>query len=235
MSYTVYKHTSPSRKVYIGITSMSCKERWKNGAGYKSCVLLNRAIQKYGWENFKHEILFTGLTKEEAEAKEIELIAFYRSTDPDHGYNMERGGDSLGKHSEETLKKMSENRKGKCVGKENPFYGKQHSNEWVESHLRGKNNPMFGVKGSNHPRYGIKHTKEAIEKMKEAKKGKYFGASNPNAKRILCVETGEVFECAQDACKKMNVNASSISTVLHGKGKTTGGYHWQFIDVRFAK
>lgn len=231
MSYTVYKHTSPSSKVYIGITSQLPEERWKNGKGYKTCVLLNRAIQKYGWENIKHEVLFTGLTKEEAEQKEIELIAFYHSADPDHGYNMELGGASLGKHSEETLKKMSENRKGKCIGKNNPFYGKRHSDEWIESHLCGKNNPMYGVKGKNHPRYGVKHTAEALEKMKEAKKGKHSGASNPNAKRIVCVETAEVFDCIQTACKKMNANASCVSEVLHGKRKTAGGYHWQFVSV----
>ena len=33
--YTVYKHTSPSGKVYIGITCRKPKYRWNNGKGYK--------------------------------------------------------------------------------------------------------------------------------------------------------------------------------------------------------
>lgn len=35
-NYTVYRHTSPSGKVYIGITSMNPEKRWgKNGYGYR--------------------------------------------------------------------------------------------------------------------------------------------------------------------------------------------------------
>jgi hypothetical protein len=36
------------------------------------------AIKKYGWENIKHEVLFEGLTKQEADKKEIELITYYK-------------------------------------------------------------------------------------------------------------------------------------------------------------
>lgn len=34
-SYTVYKHTSPSGKVYIGITCRKPEYRWNHGKGYK--------------------------------------------------------------------------------------------------------------------------------------------------------------------------------------------------------
>ena len=34
-NYTVYKHTSPIGKVYIGITKMNPIRRWSNGKGYK--------------------------------------------------------------------------------------------------------------------------------------------------------------------------------------------------------
>lgn len=34
-SYTVYKHTSPSGKVYIGITKKKPEYRWNHGRGYK--------------------------------------------------------------------------------------------------------------------------------------------------------------------------------------------------------
>lgn len=32
--YTVYKHISPSNKVYIGITSRKPELRWRKGNGY---------------------------------------------------------------------------------------------------------------------------------------------------------------------------------------------------------
>ena len=64
MGYTVYKHTSPSGKVYIGITKRKPEYRWNKGKGYrKDQLLFYRAIKKYGWDNFTHEILYTGLSE----------------------------------------------------------------------------------------------------------------------------------------------------------------------------
>lgn len=73
-SFCVYKHTSPNGKVYIGITCQKPSYRWSEGNGYKNNVYFYRAIQKYGWESFQHEVLFTGLSKENARKKEVELI-----------------------------------------------------------------------------------------------------------------------------------------------------------------
>ena len=61
MAYTVYKHTSPSGKVYIGITSIDPAKRWKQG--YSHNKHFSMAIKKYGWENIKSEIIASGLTK----------------------------------------------------------------------------------------------------------------------------------------------------------------------------
>ena len=92
-NFKVYMHTSPNGKRYIGITSQRPVHRWGgNGYGYIDNTYFWRAIQKYGWDNFQHEILFEGLTKEEAEQKEIELIAHYDSTNPSKGYNITAGG-----------------------------------------------------------------------------------------------------------------------------------------------
>lgn len=92
--YVVYKHTSPNGKCYIGMTRQNPPEkRWGyNGNGYCDNEHFSRAISKYSWENIRHEILFVNLTKEEAEQKEIELIAFYDSMNPEKGYNMTPGG-----------------------------------------------------------------------------------------------------------------------------------------------
>lgn len=90
-NYIVYKHTSPSNKVYIGITRQNVTNRWSNGFEYQTQQYFFRAIVKYGWINFKHEILFDGLTKEEALSKEKELIAQYHSSDIHYGYNIDDG------------------------------------------------------------------------------------------------------------------------------------------------
>lgn len=91
--YKVYKHTSPNGKVYIGITNQKPERRWcKNGQGYKENEYFCRAIEKYGWNNFNHEILAENLTEEEACNMEIKLIEEFNSTDRSCGYNRHSGG-----------------------------------------------------------------------------------------------------------------------------------------------
>lgn len=111
-NFTVYKHTSPSGKVYIGITQQRPEDRWQGGLGYRRNPHFFRAILQYGWDNFKHEILATGLTKEAACAAEVALIASHRSTDKARGYNLTTGGECF-KHSSESIQLMSQRRKGK--------------------------------------------------------------------------------------------------------------------------
>lgn len=124
--YYVYMHTSPSGKVYIGITRNKPEKRWgKGGNGYKTQQYFWRAICKYGWNNFDHKILYSYLTKEEAEQIEINLIDYYKSDQRDYGYNVEHGGNSTGKISDETRKKISESNKGR----ESPNKGKPMSNK----------------------------------------------------------------------------------------------------------
>ena len=109
-NYTVYMHISPNGKRYIGITRRIPEKRWgKNGNGYKKHEYFYNAIQKHGWDNFEHIIIENNLTKEQAENMEIELIAKYRSTEQDRGYNIDNGGNTTGTHSIETRKKMSKN------------------------------------------------------------------------------------------------------------------------------
>ena len=78
-TFCVYKHTAPNGKVYIGITSRIAEKRWNNGHNYKQNKHFYNAIQKYGWNNFEHEIIFNNLSKEEACEEEKNLIAKYNS------------------------------------------------------------------------------------------------------------------------------------------------------------
>ena len=124
-NWVVYVHIFPNGKKYFGITCKMPDKRWENGHGYtkNGQPVMYHAIQKYGWENIKHEILFTNLTKKEAELKEKKLIALYKTNCKKYGvlygYNMTDGGEGTLGHvvSEEARKKMSEKRIGKYKGK----------------------------------------------------------------------------------------------------------------------
>ena len=113
INYKVYMHTVPNGKRYIGITMLELEGRWQKGKGYKN-QLFDRAIKKYGWENIKHTVLFSGLTKEQSKEKEIQLIAEYNCTNLENGYNVTIGGEGSNgfSPSEETRKKISESHKG---------------------------------------------------------------------------------------------------------------------------
>ena len=201
-NYFVYKHTCPNGKIYIGITSQKPTKRWKNGFGYRKDSHIYNAIIKYGWDNIKHEILFSNLTKDQAENKEIELIKLYRSTDRRYGYNIENGGNSVGKHSEESKRKASLH---------NPKYmlGKHHSKEVREKISKAN-------KGENNAFYGKKHEIEIIKQL-----------SIP----VMCIETEKIYYGAKEAARELNLKTyTHICSCCKGKRETAGGYHWRYVS-----
>lgn len=75
--------------------------------------------KKYGWDNFDHIIICSGLSKEEACSMEIELIEKYQTTNKDYGYNLTSGGDCP-ILSSEAREKMSQAMKGNTNGLGHP-------------------------------------------------------------------------------------------------------------------
>lgn len=91
IKYSLYIHINKSddNKAYVGI-SKNPKKRWRKGLGYATQPKFYYAIQKYGWNNFKHIILLEGLTLEEAWKKEKEYIKKFDTIND--GYNVHEGG-----------------------------------------------------------------------------------------------------------------------------------------------
>lgn len=91
--YSVYKHTCPNGKIYIGITSLEPEQRWNKGRGYSNNYHFFNAIIKYGWDNILHSVLHRGLAQRDAQIMEAQLIAQYHSDNPQYGYNNTVGGE----------------------------------------------------------------------------------------------------------------------------------------------
>lgn len=118
-NYMVYCHTNKvNDKRYVGITCRkNPNHRWVNGHGYNKNQYFSRAIKKYGWDNFDHEMLAENLSENEAKQLEVEYIAKWNLIDRNKGYNLTVGGEGIAgfTHTEETKKKISKSAKGKIV------------------------------------------------------------------------------------------------------------------------
>ena len=112
--YKIYAHINKENgKIYIGQTKQTLNNRFMNGYGYRTCPHFWNAIQKYGWDNFEHIVLFENISLELANIIEEELIEKYNTRNSLFGYNINFGGDN---HviPEETKKKMKEKAK-ECI------------------------------------------------------------------------------------------------------------------------
>ena len=115
-SYCIYKHTSPSGKSYIGLTSSystrSKGHRKDAEKGNKKPFYC--AIRKYGWNEFTHEILKEELTLEEANFYEQFYIEQFNSHHP-NGYNLTKGGEGTKGYvySAEDKQRISDSIKGR--------------------------------------------------------------------------------------------------------------------------
>lgn len=207
-SWCVYMHEHRgSGKKYIGITGQRPEKRWKNGRGYKGCPYFTAAIEKHGWDAFRHEVLYTGLTKDEAERLEVELIAKYDTTDRAKGYNAAAGGNTTAGYTipEQGRRNISA-----------AHVGRGHTPETRERMSQSRT-------GAGNSFYGKHHTQAAIEANVRAHGGRF----------VLCVETHELYTSLGAAERATGVNRYQISGCCNNKPgcKTAGGYRWQFVDT----
>lgn len=245
--WSVYKHTSPSGKVYVGI-AQDVHHRWRgDGSGYKGSTRIWYAIQKYGWENFKHEILAHGLTLQGASELEKTLIRLYKATDANYGYNLRSGGYD-GTNHPETRKKLSEALKGHSVSdKVRNLFKERNSipvicietGEIFESSADAANKMNLCVTSINKATLGKQATCGGyhFEKLHEHENGtaKKFVPSPHEYRRVRCVTTGEEYSNVCDASRKTGLSRRGISYACNGVHETCGKMRWEFIDPEDRK
>lgn len=218
--YTVYQHRNKiNGKVYIGITMQTPEQRWRHGEGYKSSPHFYAAIQKYGWDNFEHNILFQNLTKEEACKKEQELIAKYNSMNREYGYNSTSGGDIF-VMNEETKQKISRSLMGNKNGLGHPCSEekkKKISEAQKGRHLTEEHKQKFSEAAKKRHTPCSEQAKENIRKAS-------------HKKPIYCEELNKVFESVQECSRQLGIPATNISKLCNGRGKTLKGYHLRYYD-----
>lgn len=218
-TYFVYMHTNKiNGKRYIGITGQkTTARRWHNGKGYSQQRRFYNSIISHGWDAFDHEILYEGLTKEEAEAKEAELIKKYGSNDIRYGYNIENGGrvHKLSEEQKEHLRKINT--------------GKRHTEEvkqkMRESHIGLSRAWMTGRKPSASTR----------AKMSEKRKG----PNNPRAKKVYQFDlSGKLvasYEYMGQIKTALGISCTGhISQCCSGKRGKAHGFMWSYTPEEKA-
>ena len=113
--YSIYVHTFPDGKKYVGMTSQDVENRWQLGWGYKDQKNVFKAINSVGWNNIQHEVIETVEDKKTALKREEYYTLLWHSNEPEFGYNIlagNTGARRLGYHdSEETKRRKSEKMK----------------------------------------------------------------------------------------------------------------------------
>jgi group I intron endonuclease len=101
----IYILTFPNMKSYVGQTTRRLSKRFSEHRQEDSnCILLKRAIDKYGWDSIT--IITNEMPNEKLDDQEEFLIDSLRTLSP-NGYNL-RGGGSRGKDSQDTCERKSE-------------------------------------------------------------------------------------------------------------------------------
>lgn len=122
-NYKVYCLTNIiTNEKYIGTTKQKMYDRFKAGKGYKPTTKINLAIEKYGWENFTHNILCE--TNSKNIAGEMEKYYIQEFDTINNGYNIQSGGFKkfIGKSpTQEERLKASLIRKGKHYSSKTEF------------------------------------------------------------------------------------------------------------------
>ena len=201
----IYKITNKlNGKVYIG-QSVDIDTRWRQHVNAKDNFAIHRAIQKYGKENFKFEVLLE-CPVDMLNVWERDMIALYDCISP-KGYNLTEGGEGY-QCSEETKIKISNVRKGIPRSEETKIKisNTRKGMHLSEGHKRKISEALKGIPLSEETRLkmsnvhkgiphseetkikisnahkGILHSEETKHKISESKKGRHWKIEN--GKRI---------------------------------------------------
>ena len=200
VKWSVYMHTCPNGKVYVGITSRPCEERWQRGHGYRNNKHFHSAIVKYGWNNITHDILHEGIPKEDAKMYEAELIQYMQSTNPMFGYNHSKGGEG-----------------------KSGFVPTAETREKIRRKLTGTHRPESVKQKLSAARSGKTLSDECKAKIRNSCKG-------INAKKVVCVTTGVVYESASEAARITGVSRSGITACCRGETPACRMFVWKYIE-----
>lgn len=223
-TYFIYKLTAPNGKIYIG-QAININRRFSSyrNLNCKNQPKLYNSIKKYGWENFKKEILFDGVISQ-IQINEIETK--YISKYIKNGLNLcEIGsGGNYKKGSEHFASKsvLQINKKFEIVSEfESGTDAAEHNNipqSCISLSCRTNNPFSHGY----YWRFKEEYNKRELIDI--------VNSPHPSSERIIQLNKNGEFirywDSQYKASKELNINQANIWRVLNGEGMTCGGFKW---------
>lgn len=211
--WVVYLHTNLiNHKKYVGITCTKKPEyRWgSKGQGYKQQAKFYNAIKKYGWENFSHEILASGLTEEEALDLETYYIEKYNSID--NGYNILLH-EIQSYHREKPVYCITTKKLYSSI-KEAALDTKTQPSRIIQN-CKGQIGPIGGLN------WGYWDSEKSTYHHKD-----FHPKINYKPAPIYCVELNKIYPTIVSAQREFNLDERALYKALNGKRNGCGGCHF---------
>lgn len=222
-----------NNKVYVGQTRQEISNRW---AGHKHDAQrreyhtsISKAIQKYGAENFKIELLEKIIVDTEKELnkqldeREMYYIAKYHSLTHENGYNITKGGDNISE-----VQKV----KTYCFTPDGKFVGEFESRADAGRFVGARGEDVAGAilrKGLCKGYYFTSNMDFDYIKKERPMRDIPIDVYNLEGKKIYsyksCVEAG----------KKMNLDSGDIYRVCNGKNAFYHNYVFRYYYDNFDK
>lgn len=221
-------------KKYIG-QSRNLIKRWgqhkTESRRDKPNLIVDKAIKKYGIDNFSFEILFE-CPLDMLDDWETDMIRLYDSVRP-RGYNCV---DKCNGVSEEVRLKLSESMKENNPMK-NPDVADKVRNKLIGTHHNRVTEYQIEVTKKrmkeNNPMKNPEVAKKVSMKITGRKQDKERVIRNSKHTNILQFSKDGKFikkwDLVSDITKELGVDHCCIYAVLNGKQKTAGGYIWRCI------
>ena len=221
-------------KKYIG-QSRNLIKRWgqhkTESRRDKPNLIVDKAIKKYGIDNFSFEILFE-CPLDMLDDWETDMIRLYDSVRP-RGYNCV---DKCNGVSEEVRLKLSESMKENNPMK-NPDVVDKVRNKLIGTHHNRVTEYQIEVTKKrmkeNNPMKNPEVAKKVSMKITGRKQDKERVIRNSKYTNILQFSKDGKFikkwDLVSDITKELGVDHCCIYAVLNGKQKTAGGYIWRCI------
>lgn len=171
----LYQLTAPNGKAYLGITNHMPEKRWQHhlySSLKNSKLAIHCAIRKYGWDNFKKEVLVEG-SFNYIKDLEIKAISLFNTFAPS-GYNLTKGGDgAVGRIPTEEAKNKTayaaanrsvESRKKMSDAKKVAWKDPVHRLNMMQNRPTGANHQSFGKPNAFRNQKHTQATKDKISK-----------------------------------------------------------------------